>query len=78
MADARAGCEGRDCLGRSDDATGQLMSGEESGLAYFGVWQPGTGTQWSRSGMAVDEFAAQDRIYYDQGLRITSLAGRDG
>jgi murein DD-endopeptidase MepM/ murein hydrolase activator NlpD len=78
MADARAGSEGGDWIGRSDDATGQLMSGEESGLAYFGVWQPGTGTQWSRSGMAVDEFAAQDRIYYDQGLRITSLAGRDG
>lgn len=42
------------------------------------VWRPGTGTQWWRSGMSLDEFRSQDRTYFDQGLRLRSLAVRGG
>ncbi|MBM3647145.1 MAG: M23 family metallopeptidase [Alphaproteobacteria bacterium] len=45
---------------------------------YAAVWRPGTGTQWWRSGMTVDEFKAQDQTYFNQGLRIQSLAIRGG
>ncbi|MET0251032.1 MAG: peptidoglycan DD-metalloendopeptidase family protein [Novosphingobium sp.] len=45
---------------------------------YAGVWQPGSGTQWWRSGMTADEFKAQDLTYFNQGLRIRSLAIRGG
>ena len=51
------------------------MSGPD---AFAGVWRPGSGTQWVRWGMSWDEFKAQDRTYFDQGLRVTSLAIRDG
>jgi hypothetical protein len=46
--------------------------------AYAAVWQPGSGTQWWRSGMTVDAFKAQDKVYFDRGLRLTSLAIRNG
>ena len=48
----------------------------ESG--YAAVWRPGSGAQWWRSGMTADEFKAQDKTYFDQGLRIKSLAVRGG
>jgi murein DD-endopeptidase MepM/ murein hydrolase activator NlpD len=51
------------------------MSGPD---ALAGVWQPGTGTQWVRSGLTWDQFKAQDGTYFGQGLRVTSLAVRDG
>ena len=51
------------------------MSGPD---AFAGVWQPGTGTQWVRAGLSWDQFKTQDKTYFDQGLRITSLAIRDG
>ena len=51
------------------------MSGPDG---FAGVWQPGTGTQWWRAGMSWDEFKAQDTAYLGQGLRVTSLAVRDG
>lgn len=44
---------------------------------YAAVWRPGSGTQWVRSGMTFDEFKAQDLTYFNQGLRIKSLAIRD-
>jgi murein DD-endopeptidase MepM/ murein hydrolase activator NlpD len=47
-------------------------------VGYAGAWRPGTGAQWWRSGMTVDEFKAQDRTYYDQGLRIHSMHVRNG
>ena len=40
----------------------------ESG--YAAVWRPGSGVQWWRAGMTVDELTAQDKTYFDQGLRI--------
>lgn len=46
--------------------------------AYAAVWQPGSGAQWWRSGMSVDQFKAQDKTYFDQSLRIKSLAIRNG
>ena len=46
--------------------------------AYAAVWQPGGGTQWWRSGMTVEAFKVQDKTYFDQGLRIESLAIRNG
>lgn len=51
------------------------MSGPD---AFAGVWRPGSGTQWVRSGLSWDDFKAQDRTFFDQGLRVTSLAIRDG
>ena len=45
---------------------------------YAAVWRPGSGAQWWRSGMTVDEFKAQDQTYFNQGLRIKSLALRGG
>lgn len=46
--------------------------------AFATVWRPGSGTQWVRWGMSGDEFKAQDTIYFAQGLRVTSLAKRNG
>lgn len=51
------------------------MSGPD---AFAGVWRPGTGTQWWRAGMSWADFKAQDATYFGQGLRVTSLAVRDG
>jgi len=45
---------------------------------YASVWQPGGGAQWWRSDMTGDEFKAQDTTYFNQGLRIQSLAIKDG
>jgi len=46
--------------------------------AFVAVWQPGSGAQWVRWGMSSDDLNAQDAIYFPQGLRITSLAVRNG
>jgi len=46
--------------------------------AYAVVWRPGSGAQWWRSGMSYDQFKAQDKTYFDQDLRLTSLAIREG
>ena len=46
--------------------------------AFATIWRPGSGTQWVRWGMSGDEFKAQDTTYFDQGLRVTSLAIRNG
>jgi len=46
--------------------------------AFATVWHAGSGTQWVRWGMSGGDFKAQDTIYFAQGLRITSLAMRDG
>ena len=46
--------------------------------AFITVWHPGDGTQWVRWGMTVDDFKAQDAIYFPQGLRVTSLVVKDG
>ncbi len=45
---------------------------------YAAVWRPGGGAQWWKSGMTADEFKAQDQTYFNQGLRIKSLAVRNG
>jgi murein DD-endopeptidase MepM/ murein hydrolase activator NlpD len=45
---------------------------------YAAVWRPGSGTQWVKAGIAADEFKTQDLAYFNQGLRIASLAVRDG
>jgi hypothetical protein len=42
-------------------------------LAFNTVWRSGGGTQWIRWTMTSDEFKTQDKIYFDQGLRITSF-----
>jgi acyl carrier protein len=53
-------------------------AGAAAETGFAAVWRPGTGTQWWRSGMTVDEFKAQDKTYFDQGLRLKSLAIRGG
>lgn len=45
---------------------------------YAAVWRPGNGAQWWRSGMNLDQFKAQDRTYFDQGLRLQSVSLKDG
>ena len=59
-------------------ASAMLPSAASAQTGYAAVWRPGTGTQWWRSGMTLDEFKAQDRTYFDQGLRIKSFAIRNG
>jgi murein DD-endopeptidase MepM/ murein hydrolase activator NlpD len=49
-----------------------------SDIAFGAVWRPGTGTQWVRWGMSGDEFKTQDTTFFGQGLRVSSLAIRDG
>src|SRR5262245_20918760 len=46
--------------------------------AYAAVWRPGSGAQWWRSGMSVDEFKSQDKTYFAQGLRLETMAIKDG
>jgi biotin carboxyl carrier protein len=45
---------------------------------FAGVWQPGSGAQWWRAGMTLDQLKAQDATYFKEGLRITSIAVQDG
>ena len=47
-------------------------------IAFGTVWRPGNGTQWVRWDMTGDQFKTQDKTYFDQGLRVTSLAIRNG
>ena len=49
-----------------------------SDIAFGTVWRPGTGAQWVRWGMSGDEFKAQDTTYFNQGLRVSELAIREG
>ncbi len=49
-----------------------------SDMAFGAVWRPGSGTQWVQWGLSGDEFKAQDTTYFGQGLRVTSLAIREG
>ena len=53
-------------------------SGAAAEIGFAAVWRTGSGTQWWRAGMTRDEFKAQDQAYLKQGLRIKSLAVRDG
>src|SRR5712691_9581767 len=46
--------------------------------AYAGVWRPGSGAQWWRSGMTVDEFKTQDKTYFDEGLRLVDVDLKNG
>jgi hypothetical protein len=41
--------------------------------AFAGVWQPGSGAQWWRSGMTLQELKDQDKTYFDKGLRLTDV-----
>ncbi len=40
---------------------------------FIGVWQPGNGAQWWRSGMSNQEFKDQDKTYFDQHLRLVDV-----
>src|SRR5215218_1467336 len=53
-------------------------SGLMSEIAFGAVWRPGTGTQWVHWGLSGDAFKTQDTTYFNEGLRITSLALREG
>ena len=46
--------------------------------SYTAVWRPGGGAQWWRSGMSIGQFKSQDRKYFKQGLRISSIDIQDG
>jgi murein DD-endopeptidase MepM/ murein hydrolase activator NlpD len=46
--------------------------------AFTTVWQPGSGTQWVRWDMSGNAFTAQNKTYFDQGLRVTSLSIKNG
>jgi hypothetical protein len=49
-----------------------------SDIAFGAVWRPGAGMQWVHWDMSGDDFKAQDTTYFAQGLRVTSLAIRNG
>jgi murein DD-endopeptidase MepM/ murein hydrolase activator NlpD len=49
-----------------------------SDVAFYAVWQPGTGTQWVHWGLSGDDFKKQDKTYFDQGLRISSFVIQNG
>ena len=42
-------------------------------IVFAGVWRPGSGEQRWRSGMDVDEFKAQDKEFFNKGLRLECL-----
>lgn len=45
---------------------------------YSAVWRAGSGAQWWRAGMTVDELKAADTTHFGNGLRLTSLSMRGG
>ncbi|MBI1683075.1 hypothetical protein [Caulobacter hibisci] len=47
-----------------------LPSPVTADTGYAGVWRPGGGAQWWRSGMTLDQFKAQDKTHFDNGLRL--------
>lgn len=60
---------------------GAVLFEQGSAMAATGLtaaWRPGSGAQWWRSGITADELKSQDKTYFDQGLRITSIAAHGG
>jgi len=51
----------------------RLVALEVDGGKLAAVWRPGSGAQWWKSGMTVDEFKAQDQTYFNQGLPSTTM-----
>lgn len=49
-----------------------------SDIAFGAVWRPGQGAQRVHWGLSSGEFMAQNTSYLGEGLRISSLAIRDG
>ena len=47
-------------------------------MGLAAVWRAGAGAQWVRWGMSVEELEAEDKVRFDEGLRISALAVRDG
>src|ERR1051325_11032466 len=52
--------------------------GAAAETGHAAVWRPGSGAQYWRAGMTFDEMKAQDQTYFNQGLRITTLALDNG
>jgi hypothetical protein len=40
---------------------------------WYGVWQPGSGTQFWRTGLSSAEFKAQDAAFFAEGLRLVYM-----
>lgn len=59
-------------------ALAAILSAPVLADGYAAVWRPGSGTQWVKAGVSADEFKTQDLAYFKQGLRLVSLAVRDG
>lgn len=53
-------------------------TGAGAATGFAGVWRPGTGAQWWQQDMSLATFKAQDKAYFDKGLRLQSLSIRDG
>ena len=47
-------------------------------MGLAAVWRAGGGAQWVRWGMSVEELEAEDKVRFDEGLRLRALAVRDG
>lgn len=40
---------------------------------WYAVWQPGTGAQFWRTGLSVDQFTQQDAGFFAEGLRLVHM-----
>ncbi|UJB72953.1 hypothetical protein HRE53_30690 (plasmid) [Acaryochloris sp. 'Moss Beach'] len=56
----------------------KIVDVEVSNGRYAAVWRPGRGAQWWRSGMCIAQFKAQDKKYFNQGLRLKDVEIRNG
>ncbi len=45
--------------------------------SYTAVWQPGTGGQWWKTGMSLDDFKQADKTYFSQGYTLAALDVQD-
>jgi hypothetical protein len=46
--------------------------------SYTVVWQPGTGGQWWKTGMTINDFKQSDDSYFAQGYRLAALDVQGG
>jgi hypothetical protein len=47
-------------------------------ISYTVLWRPGSGGQWWRVGMDLDEFKAEDKKRFNQGYRLAELDVQSG
>jgi hypothetical protein len=51
----------------------RLVAAGRGSAGYTGIWRPGEGAQWWRSGMTWSEFKTLDAEHFKQGLRLQAV-----